>query len=79
MILAGCPPQPVAWALVVPCLIYTALAIRAFIHPELVHTDYARKARLLATLMILVGLVLTFSLVYAAVTGHCLGTNVDSS
>lgn len=68
------------WFLTLPLLAYTAAAVWLFRHPDRVSNDWPAAARKLFALgMVAIGVLLTFLAVYGAVTGHCLGTDLDSN
>jgi hypothetical protein len=78
-ILAGCPTTTQSWWLLVPETIYTVFALFLTVRPDVITADWGHsRKRLAAVAMVLVGAFFMFMSIYTGLTGHCLGTDLDS-
>jgi hypothetical protein len=79
-ILAGCPTRA-SWVIAGATLLWTGVVLYVILRrPQLIKNDWARSRKhLLAIAVLLIGLFFVLSSVHDAVTGHCLGTDLDSS
>ena len=79
-VIAGCPTRTQSWWLLVPETAYTVLALVLAMRPDVITNDWPRlRKRVVAVAMVLVGALFMFLSVWTGLTGHCLGTDLDSS
>lgn len=79
VIVAGCFTRTQAWIATVIFVAWTLYAFYILARPDRIKNDWdPRIKRLAALALVVVGLLFVFLAVYNAVTGHCLGTNLDS-
>lgn len=79
-IVAGCPTRTQSWWLVVPEAAYTVGALYLVARPERILTQQSPAAKRLSVgAMAAIGALFVFLSVWTGITGHCLGTNLNSN
>jgi hypothetical protein len=79
-IVVGCPTRTQSWWLVVPEAAYTVSSIYLIARPErILNLQSPVKKRLSASAMAAIGGLFVFLSIWTGLTGHCLGTNLNSN